>query len=849
MDALTRLVKANQFQTLMGLQALVADDSNDPVRRARVALGKLVWKQNQLVRKSVNTDWSDGRLLKLLKDKTLVEIRQQVPEKEKLDSEIEKPETISEKKDLINYLRKLHKTELQLRNLVLKNLAEIPVAIVATAADERAGTMESMDAADFEDPSSIEWLSTGHDLLGKLIFRPAKLQSTTDMTPCYWYRIREFSKSIKSSDEEIGAAEESESMVVERRMRFRALWTPQEGEEVTEDSLILTEAQVHAGLKAAELEKSQEPGKSSGNPFAGVSGERVTLVPVDDDKEGTAEINGRVVGHDSIVDEDYDELEYRILVLPDPGLSGPAKAFWATLDVRADTATLMCQPLDDSSVWYSIEQFDYHVGSPAYRECQSIITWLRRQAKAQPFLEPVDPVALNVPSYFDVIKNPMDISTMQEKLENGQYSSIPPGQTMGQTPVARMLNGSFRKDVELIFDNAMLFNPPDDWIHQAAAHLKKNALKKIHEASQQADQKLTSSGRRQKKSVYVDEDSDVDLYEYESDKDDDFEAGASRRSRKRKRPGRGSANKDDFSSRAIEHPVRLQNTLRDTLGLRGPFANLPVNSDASTFALSPAWSCRKASGLIGKQSDTSAHQMRAKEISDLVALHKEIEKNESAGLRRSTRAHNEPDNSSKETRCQKDSVEYFVVGGGKIAESLSALPSSRAEVETEIERLHEIYYAKLYQKYLSLVSSSAANEGPELFGHYVNGSFPPFLGRIVPVSGSSEVSWEVRSTFIIPALRWVIRGLISSGHLVAIEPLTADSTFSSGVIMTNDIYLFDSKLQPFEVLDLKELQRRRRATNTGDDESEEDIELSEYEKLRAERVARNAERLKALGLA
>ena len=64
-----------------------------------------------------------------------------------------------------------------MRNLVLKNLAEILVAIVATAAEERAGTMESMDAADFEYPSSIERLSTG-----QLIFRPAELQSTTDMT-------------------------------------------------------------------------------------------------------------------------------------------------------------------------------------------------------------------------------------------------------------------------------------------------------------------------------------------------------------------------------------------------------------------------------------------------------------------------------------------------------------------------------------------------------------------------------------------------------------------------------------------------------------------------------------------
>ena len=121
-------------------------------------------------------------------------------------------------------------------------------------------------------------------------------------------------------------------------MRFRALWTPREGRKVTEDRLILTEAQFHAGLKVTELEKSQESGKSSGNPFAGVS--EVTRVLVNDDKEGAAEIKGRVVGNDNIIDEDYDELdedydelEYRIDVWPDPGPSESVKAFWATLDV------------------------------------------------------------------------------------------------------------------------------------------------------------------------------------------------------------------------------------------------------------------------------------------------------------------------------------------------------------------------------------------------------------------------------------------------------------------------------------------------------------------------------------
>ena len=63
MDALVRLVKVSQFQTLMGLQSLVADDSSNPVRRARIALGKLVWKRNQLVRKEVNVDLSDSCLV------------------------------------------------------------------------------------------------------------------------------------------------------------------------------------------------------------------------------------------------------------------------------------------------------------------------------------------------------------------------------------------------------------------------------------------------------------------------------------------------------------------------------------------------------------------------------------------------------------------------------------------------------------------------------------------------------------------------------------------------------------------------------------------------------------------
>jgi hypothetical protein len=38
-----------------------------------------------------------------------------------------------------------------------------------------------------------------------------------------------------------------------------------------------------------------------------------------------------------------------------------------------------------------------------------------------PFNKPVDPVALNVPSYYNVIKSPMDFGTINERLEKFYY--------------------------------------------------------------------------------------------------------------------------------------------------------------------------------------------------------------------------------------------------------------------------------------------------------------------------------------------------------------------------------------------------------------------------------------------
>lgn len=49
---------------------------------------------------------------------------------------------------------------------------------------------------------------------------------------------------------------------------------------------------------------------------------------------------------------------------------------------------------------------------------------LKRLKDAIPFTKPVDPVALNIPTYFDVIERPMDLGTMETKIKAQQYPSI-----------------------------------------------------------------------------------------------------------------------------------------------------------------------------------------------------------------------------------------------------------------------------------------------------------------------------------------------------------------------------------------------------------------------------------------
>ena len=113
-------------------------------------------------------------------------------------------------------------------------------------------------------------------------------------------------------------------------------------------------------------------------------------------------------------------------------------------------------------------------GNPEMAFCGNVLRELLKkthQAVSWPFLEPVDPVKLGIPDYFDVIKTPMDLSTVKRKLETGQYASAE----------------QFEADVRLIFSNCYAYNAPDSDVVSLC-----RAFEKIFDAKW--DQKPASFG-------------------------------------------------------------------------------------------------------------------------------------------------------------------------------------------------------------------------------------------------------------------------------------------------------------------------------------------------------------------
>ncbi|KAJ2437933.1 hypothetical protein GGF42_008465 [Coemansia sp. RSA 2424] len=101
----------------------------------------------------------------------------------------------------------------------------------------------------------------------------------------------------------------------------------------------------------------------------------------------------------------------------------------------------------------------------AYERARSLLGKLKRDESSWPFLKPVDPVALGVPTYFDLVKNPMDLSTVQKKLAKKSYRFV----------------ADFVADIQLIIDDCFLFNIPDTPVHDCGKALMALAAKLLEQ--------------------------------------------------------------------------------------------------------------------------------------------------------------------------------------------------------------------------------------------------------------------------------------------------------------------------------------------------------------------------------
>ena len=101
--------------------------------------------------------------------------------------------------------------------------------------------------------------------------------------------------------------------------------------------------------------------------------------------------------------------------------------------------------------------------SPTMEACRKVLKSLMGHRYAFPFNVPVDPVALKIPDYFQIITQPMDFGTILQKVNNEQYDDME----------------EFCSDMELVFGNACTYNRPTSDVYIMAETLKNLYKKKV----------------------------------------------------------------------------------------------------------------------------------------------------------------------------------------------------------------------------------------------------------------------------------------------------------------------------------------------------------------------------------
>jgi len=90
------------------------------------------------------------------------------------------------------------------------------------------------------------------------------------------------------------------------------------------------------------------------------------------------------------------------------------------------------------------------VGIPKNQQkyIENVLSRLLKTREAEPFRDPVDPVAHNVPDYLNVIQEPMDLGMIERRLRQRGIKPGPPYTSIDEVV----------RDVRLVFKNCYTYN-------------------------------------------------------------------------------------------------------------------------------------------------------------------------------------------------------------------------------------------------------------------------------------------------------------------------------------------------------------------------------------------------------
>lgn len=92
-----------------------------------------------------------------------------------------------------------------------------------------------------------------------------------------------------------------------------------------------------------------------------------------------------------------------------------------------------------------------------FAHCNYVLVQIKKYKSAFPFLNPVDPKRDGVLNYFDIVKDPMDLSTVETNLASGVYRT----------------SAEFHAHVNRIWSNSYTFNEKESLVHKLTVDMEK----------------------------------------------------------------------------------------------------------------------------------------------------------------------------------------------------------------------------------------------------------------------------------------------------------------------------------------------------------------------------------------